>query len=102
MLTDGSQDICKRRVGLGVPSCPLDWYLPIRIQCVGQQCHHRVEPEQTGRGALDGPVRPLPLRFEAQMGPTLLEGRFNGPALNELLYDRPWPIMGARREVCAW
>ena len=60
---------------------------------MGQQRHHRVETEQTGRGALDGAIRPLPLRFETQMGPALLEGGFNGPAFNKLLHHCPWSIV---------
>jgi hypothetical protein len=80
MLAGGSQDPCKHGVGLGVPSCPFDRYLSLRMPYVGQPCHHRVKPERTGRGALGGPVRPLPLWFEAPMGPALLEGRCHEPA----------------------
>jgi hypothetical protein len=98
MMPYSGQDIRKRRVGFGVPSGPLNRYLAIGMQRMAPQYHHRVEAEQTGRGALHGTVRPLALGFEAEMGPTLLEGGFNGPALDERLHNRPWPIVGAGRE----
>jgi hypothetical protein len=63
------------------------------MQRMGQQRHHRVEPDQPGRGALDGAIRPLPLRFEAKVGPALLEGCFNGPSVNTLLHNRSWPVV---------
>src|SRR5215813_1173383 len=36
------------------------------------------------------------------MGPALLEGRFNDPAFNEALPDRPWSIGGTGREGGSW
>src|SRR5919108_3080398 len=102
MPTDSGQHICKRRLGLVVPGSPLHGNLAIGVQRMSQQRHHRVETEQTGRGALDGAIRPLPLRFETKMDPAFLEGRFNAPSLDELLHDRSWPIVRAGREVSSW
>jgi hypothetical protein len=59
---------------------------------MSQQRHYRVEPEQTGRRALNGVIRPLPLRFKAKVGPTLLEGGFNSPAFNKPLHNRSRPV----------
>src|SRR5215216_2434171 len=72
------------------------------MQRMSQQGHHRVETEETWRSTLDGAIRPLALGFETQMGPALLEGRFNGPAFDEALHHRPWSIVGAGREVGSW
>lgn len=69
---------------------------------MGQQRHHRGETDQTRSGALDGAIRPLTWGVEAQMGPALLEGRFNGPAFAELVHHRPWSIVEAGREVGSW
>jgi hypothetical protein len=102
MATDNSPHICKRGVGLGVPSPPLDGALPIGIPGLPQQRHHRVENAQTGRGTLHGTIRPLALGFEAQMGTALREGRFNGPTLDEWLHECAWLILGAGREVGLW
>ncbi len=69
---------------------------------MGQQRHDGVETQQTGHRALDGTIRPLPLGFEAQMGAAFREGRFTAPALDELLHNRAWPIMGTGRDLSAW
>jgi hypothetical protein len=87
------QHIRTRRVGFGVPSRPVNGYLAIGMQRMTQQCHDGVAAEQTGCGALHGTVRPLALGFEAEMGPALLEGRFNGPVFDDLLHDRPRAIV---------
>jgi hypothetical protein len=55
-------------------------------------------PNRQG-GALNGAIRPRPRRFETKMAPALLEGRFTGPAFDERLHHRPWPIVGAGRAV---
>jgi hypothetical protein len=81
MVTDSGQHLCTRRGIFGVPSRPLDWNFPVGIQRLGQQRHHGVEPQQTGRRALYGTIRPLPLGLEAQMGAAFLEGRFNSTML---------------------
>ena len=52
-------------------------------EVVRPQGHKGVEAEQRGRGARDGPVRPLPLRLDAQVPPRLLERDLGGPAAHE-------------------
>ncbi len=102
MLTDYGQHVCTCCMGLGVPSGPLDWYLPIGMQRLGQQRHTRVATAPTGRGALDGAIRPLPRRFEAQMGATLLAGGCNAPAFDELVHHGAGLIVAAGRDVGTW
>jgi hypothetical protein len=102
MPPDNRQHICTRGVGLGVPSRPLDWSLPIGMQRMNQPRHHGVETDQTRRGMLDGTIRPLALGVEAQMGMTLLEGRIHGPACDAPWPHCPWSIVGAGRAGGSW
>src|SRR3954471_23386922 len=44
------------------------------------QRHEREQTEQQRRGPVDGPIRPLPLGFEPEMAPGLLEGGLDRPA----------------------
>lgn len=53
----------------------------------GRQCHDRIQREDDGRGAGDGTIGPLPLRFHAQMRTGLFEGDLDRPAADELGQD---------------
>ena len=46
-----------------------------------------VETEEHGRCAVDGQIRPLALGLDAQIGPALLESRFQAPAFHERAHD---------------
>src|SRR5262245_37496046 len=102
MLTDYCQHLCTGGMGLGGPSCPWDGYLPIAMPRMGQPRHDRVATAHTGRGALDGAIRPLPLRCDPQMGPALLAGRVTGPSCNARWHHRARPIVEAGRAIGAW
>jgi hypothetical protein len=94
MLPDSGQRIGERGMRRVVPGGRLDGNLPTGVQRMGQQCHHRVEAEQTRGGALDCTIRPLSWRFDPAMSSALLKGGFDGPALDERLDKRTWPIAG--------
>ncbi len=55
-----------------------------------EQGHQRKQPQQGWRRAQDGQVRPLPLRFDAQVGAGLLEGHLHLPMLDEPFHDLGW------------
>jgi hypothetical protein len=61
---------------------------------MGQPRHRRVEGAQPGCGACHGPVRPLPLGLQAQMGPARLDGRLQGPACADGVPARPRALGG--------
>src|SRR5512135_2453968 len=84
MSTNGSENVAEGCVCLGVPGGLLYRNGPIRMECISQEHHQTVQPEETGRAALNRQVRPLALCFHSQMGPTLFVGHFDGPALDEV------------------
>ena len=94
MVPDSGQRIGERCLRLVVPGGPLDGNLPTGRQRMGQQRHDRVEAEQTRGGALDHTIRPLAVCVDPKMSPALLEGGFDGPALDERLDERTWPSAG--------
>ena len=71
MPADSGKHIAESRLGLGIPGGLLKRDLAIRMQCVSEQHHQAVEPQQTGRAAFNRQVRPLTLRFHSQMSAAL-------------------------------
>ena len=99
MLPYCGQYIGERSLRFVVPGGPLDGDLPLGVQRMGQQRYYRVQAEQTRGGALDGTIRPLPRRFNAEMCSALLKGRLDCPSLDEALHKFARPIAGAGRAV---
>jgi len=73
------QGVGERRVVLGVPGCLSDGARPGRDLVVGQERDEGKQAQEGGRDAADGPVRPLALRFDAEMVAHFMEGHFNRP-----------------------
>jgi hypothetical protein len=87
MPPDKSEHIPKGGRVLARPGRLSDRNLPIRVQRLPKEGYQTVEAkEQRGR-ALDGSIRPLALRFDAQMGAALLKGHFQTPAFHKVLDD---------------
>src|SRR5438874_11869942 len=102
MPTDGGEHIAERRVRLGIPGGLLDRNAAIRMQCMSQEDYETVQPEEARGAAFNRQVRPLALRFDSQMRPTLLEGHFDGPAFDEVFYDLCCALRLIGREVRFW
>ena len=64
----------------------------------GEQGHEGEQPEQAGRGARDGPVRPLALGLDAEMVADLAEGDLHLPALDEPAQDLQRVLVGIGAE----
>ena len=54
------------------------------------ECHEREQAEQRWRHSGDGEIGPLPPGFDAQMGTAFLEGRLDGPAMDEPAENFDW------------
>src|SRR6266436_6053983 len=66
---------------------------------MAQQSDETVEPKQTRSAAFNRQVRPLPLRFDAQVGAALFEGHFNRPALDEIKDNGKTGLLLISREI---
>ncbi len=72
---------------LAVPAIAENMGSGTLTELAGQQGHNREQPEQAGRGAGHGTVRPLPLGLHTQMSASLLEGDLDLPAQDESADD---------------
>ncbi len=74
--------------------CICDTRLLARQECIHldearapSEGDQAVETKEQGRAAVNGQVKPLALRFDPQVGPALLESRFQTPAFHERPHD---------------
>src|SRR5258707_4636865 len=72
---------------LAIPGRLSDRDLPIRVQRLPKEGHQTVEAKEQRSRALNGLIRPLALRLDAQMGAPLLKSHFQTPALHEVADD---------------
>src|SRR5260370_41942241 len=83
-MTHGeSRQVTKGGGVLAIPRRLSDRDLPIRVQRLSKKCHQTVEAKEQRSRALNGLIRPLALRLDAQMGAPLLKSHFPTPALHE-------------------
>ena len=57
---------------------------------MGEECHQREKSQQRRGRSCNRQVRPLSLRFHAQVGAGFLEGDFHAPTRDVPLYDLSW------------
>src|SRR5262245_49143860 len=57
------------------------------MQCLPKEGHETVKAEEQRSRAFNGTIRPLTLRFDAQMSTPLLKSHFQAPALHEVAND---------------
>ena len=87
MAAHQGDSVHEGRRRLVVPGCgALGHGVPL-LQRVGGQGDPGEEPQQDGRGAGDGQVRPLALGLHAQVGPHLLKGALQLPKQDKPLED---------------
>src|SRR6266700_7418865 len=87
MPPDKSKHVTKGGDVLAIPRRLSDRDLPIRVQRLSKKCHQTVEAKEERSRALNGLIRPLALRLDAQMGAPLLKRHFQTPALHEVADD---------------
>lgn len=83
MLSNHSQRVREGGPEFDIPSRLADGQPTALNMPMRQQGHEREQPQQSGRGAQDGLVRPLTLGLDAQMRPDFVEGDFNGLITND-------------------
>src|SRR5258708_23732576 len=87
MSPDGSEHVTKGGGVLAIPGRLSNRKLPIRVQRLPKEGHQTVEAKEERSRALDGWIRPLALRLDAQMSATLLKRHLQTPALHEIADD---------------
>ena len=87
MPPNESKYVTKGGSVLAIPRRLSDRDLPIRVQRLSKKCHQTVEAKEERSRALNGLIRPLALRLDAQMGAPLLKRHFQTPALHEVADD---------------
>ncbi len=87
MSPDGSEHVTKGGGVLAIPGRLSNRKLPIRVQHLPKESHQTVEAKEHRSRALDGWIRPLALRLDAQMSATLLKRHFQTPTLHEVTDD---------------
>src|SRR3712207_9470767 len=65
---------------LGIPADAFGHRPALGREMARPERHEREQPEQRGRGAQDGQVRPLALAFHAEVTAGFLEGGLGAPA----------------------
>jgi len=71
----------------------------VRVQALGHERDEAEEAQEAGRGAGDGAIGPLALRFEAEVGAHLLERHLNVPAADVPSHDlRGGHVLGGTEE----
>lgn len=80
MLTHQGQTGRDGRLGCVIPRRHRHQDLPVLAPLQGQHRHQRAQPQQDGGGVCEGPIRPLPWRRHAEMGPSFFTGHLDGPA----------------------
>lgn len=70
-----------------IPGCLRERDVSIGMKRAPKERDQAVETEEHGRRAVNGQVRPLALGLDPQMGPALLESRFQAPAFHERAHD---------------
>jgi len=78
------QDITKRRCLCVIPGSVLKRKLSIGMERMPKERHEAVQAKQQRRGSLTRQIRPLPLRLNASVGMTFLEGGFQTPPLHDI------------------
>lgn len=96
------QRIRKRGQRLLVPGSLPKWkQLPMQ-QVVGEDRHHRKERQQRGDGPQGSEVRPLALRFHAEVGPHFVKGHFHLPAPHKPFDDLLSRVAQIRTQQRLW
>src|SRR5215213_5265728 len=80
MAAHGGDGVTEGGHGLRVPGGAADLEELALVEAVGEQGDDREGTEQAGGGTRDGEVGPLPLGFDTEMAPGLLEGDLHAPA----------------------
>ena len=96
------QGIAEGCLLLDIPSTLSHCQATIQIQVMGQQCHDRIQAQQTRRGPFNRQVRPLALGLKAQVGAAFLERGLDAPALDETRHHITCLVTRTRREIRPW
>ncbi len=87
MLTSKRQRVRKGRQGFGIPGGLAHREWVFIEQLMGKNSHERKYPQKSGGGAHNGQIRPLALRFHAQMRAHLMKGDFHRPTHDKPVQD---------------